>query len=94
VSPDFVGLTFWASLYIAGNKSLHSRPVEVLLGQLVHLKSTWMPNCWQVVVHPHNLASKLFAMRDVEVSLEGEYTFLVVPISKTVPDHCFVGVLC
>jgi hypothetical protein len=49
-------------------------------------------NCWQVVMHSYNLALKLFAMRDVEAALEGEYAFLVVPIGEAVPDHCFVGV--
>jgi hypothetical protein len=94
VSPDFVGLTFCASLYIASDKSLHSRPVKILLGQLVCSKSTWVLDCWQVMMHPHNLASKLFAMRDIEASLKGTYTFLIVPIGKAVPDHCFIGVLC
>jgi hypothetical protein len=45
-------------------------------------------------MHPYNLASKLFAMGDVEAAFEGEYAFLVVPIGKAVPDHCFIGVFC
>jgi hypothetical protein len=86
MGPDFVCLTFGASLHIAGHKPFHPRPVEVPFSKFVRPQSSRVSNCWKVVMYPHGFASEVAVVGDVKTPFKGQCSVLVVPVGKAIPD--------
>jgi hypothetical protein len=86
VSANLVGLTLGTSLHVACNKSFHTGPVDILFGQLVSSKLSWMTSCWKIVMHLYSFAPKFMVVGNVKTSFEGEYVVLVIAFSEGVLD--------